>query len=200
MLYKMIEPGELDFKMPFSEFRVFGLYEAENLLENEPDKWNVISLWSEYFDSQQRGSLWTAGKIVRKQPELRGAKSIESHYFHDANYQSNDEVVLCEAKNINSILAFARSHQDEPLLVHCFAGISRSPAVAFLVMLDNIKDRSENPVEDALAIVHDERPQMFPNQHIIEIGIPLIAPDQDTEIRWFRELYNAPRQRAIVGG
>lgn len=200
MLYKVLDKDDLRFELPFSEFRVCGLPEVENLLENEPNKWNVVSIWSEYYDVELRNKIWVNGNLNTSQPVLKGAKSIESHYFHDANYQSDDEVVLCDEQNIKSILSYARSHRGEPLVVHCYGGISRSTALAFLILLDNIKDVAEEPIEDALAIVHHIRPQLMPNKHIINIGLPLVAGDRDTEIKWFRELFNSNIAKKISGG
>ena len=61
-------------------------------------------------------------------------------------------------------LAFARLNANEDLLVHCSAGVSRSPAVALGIIADRLGDGFE---EAALAAVIAKRPEALPNMMVV---------------------------------
>jgi predicted protein tyrosine phosphatase len=54
-------------------------------------------------------------------------------FFHDIT-ESRDDLIAPDAEAIDAILAFARGWTgSSPMLVHCWAGISRSSAAAFII-------------------------------------------------------------------
>ena len=61
-------------------------------------------------------------------------------------------------------LAFARLNANEDLLVHCSAGVSRSPAVALGIIADRLGRGFE---EAALAAVIAKRPEALPNMMVV---------------------------------
>jgi predicted protein tyrosine phosphatase len=62
--------------------------------------------------------------------------AFEQHlqlYFHDIT-QATDGLIAPDRESVGAILEFARSWTGErPMLVHCWAGISRSSAAAFMI-------------------------------------------------------------------
>jgi hypothetical protein len=179
--------------IPFFEISVLSKEEAFDLCVEEPNKWCVISIWANPLDSTIYSS-WFG------EPQFSKAKKVSSHHFHDITSKSKIGGQLCTKQDIKDILSFSQKCIGESLLIHCAAGISRSTAVAFLIVLNAIKDKCKNPAEEALAAVYKIRPIMYPNKHILELGISLIARNKEEQIAWFRELYNSPIMRRIIGG
>lgn len=176
-----------EFILPFFDFKILGLGEAEELVHHDRlDKWNVISLYSPFFDTRQAwGGAW-----IDYKPVFPKAKRLCQHRFHDIDHEQKD-MILCNEEHILDILKFSKKCIGESLLVHCHAGQSRSTAIAYLILLNVLKDKVECPSEEAMRIVRKVRSIAIPNRHIVSIGMPLIAKDEDTQIRWFRELYNS---------
>lgn len=71
-------------------------------------------------------------------------------------------------EHVRAILDFAREwDRQEPMIVHCFAGISRSTASAYMIAL------ALNPELDEKELAHDLRwraPSATPNPKLIEIA------------------------------
>jgi predicted protein tyrosine phosphatase len=63
--------------------------------------------------------------------------------FHDVN-APHEAYIAPDPSHIEDILAFSRSCSGrDPLLVHCFAGISRSTAAAYIIACDRAGAGSE---------------------------------------------------------
>lgn len=70
--------------------------------------------------------------------------------------------------HVEAILDVARAWQRErPLLVHCWMGVSRSPAAALLVALDVAPDQDDRALVQRLRAAS---PFATPNPRLIEIG------------------------------
>lgn len=179
-----------NFKIPYN-LRILDQESAWMAVVNEPYKWNVVSLWSKLWD-------WENQKWDEEPPEFRKAKSVCQQHFADIDVKTED-LTLCNQNHIKDILSYARKIIGQPLIVHCRAGISRSTAIAFLILLDAIKDKSEQPGADALNIVYNLRPIMQPNKHIINIGVPLVARNEGEEIKWFRQMFQSRTMGRIRG-
>lgn len=185
--------------MIYSELVVVSQPRAIQLTEKEPQKWNVVSLWA-----NEGGAMWdkltqTFTKEQDSKPKFPKAKSLCQQEFHDIDVETKG-AILCSKEQIKKILSFSEKIYGEPLLVHCRAGISRSTAIAFLIYLNALKDKSDWPAEDALSMVYNVRQVMYPNKHIMQTGIPLIARNRLEETKFFRELYNSNVLKRIVGG
>lgn len=161
-------------KLPFSEFKILSQFEAEHLVKSEPNKWNVVSIWSQHWDWQS-GGLWS-----RRKPDMLNAKNLSQHFFHDEEHAFKDDpgTVLVDEDHILEILKFTRSHKGEPLLIHCHAGESRSTAIGILVVMDALEKISMTPAQDALDIVKDTVPYMSPNKRVLEIGFKVLANEK----------------------
>jgi predicted protein tyrosine phosphatase len=77
---------------------------------------------------------------------------------------------LPSSAQVQAALDWARPRLDEPILVHCVAGISRSSAIACLIA------RCAGDDTEAASILDASR--HWPNPRIVQIGVRLLAaPD-----------------------
>ncbi len=71
--------------------------------------------------------------------------------------------------HIQQALGFAREVGTEHLVIHCRQAISRSPAIAFCILLDQL--RSTNA---AIERLYQLRPQAIPNSLIVRLGLQVV--------------------------
>lgn len=77
--------------------------------------------------------------------------------------------------HVENLLEFARSwDRAEPMVVHCFAGISRSTAAAYIIASALVPHRDE--VELALQLRHAS-PSATPNARLVAIADKLLGRD-----------------------
>jgi predicted protein tyrosine phosphatase len=80
-------------------------------------------------------------------------------------------VVPCES-HVSELIAFARGwDQQAPLLIHCWAGISRSTAAAFIVLCALNPDTSEIRIARAL---RQASPTAYPNRRLVMLADRLL--------------------------
>lgn len=106
---------------------------------------------------------------------------IEEHRKAWAKFYGVEHVVLdfedvsmpkpgaCDADHIRRLLAFGERVQAKPdshVLVHCHAGISRSTALAAVLLAQHAPGRED----EAFARVRAVRPQAVPNIHVIQVA------------------------------
>jgi predicted protein tyrosine phosphatase len=91
-----------------------------------------------------------------------------------------NRLIAARPQDIQNALEFAREVGDEPLLIHCYAGVSRSPAIAWLILYEKLKE-SPDAVRQSFEIVRRLRPVLVPNQHVLRLGIMLLAPKETRE-------------------
>lgn len=185
----------MSYENPFPEIQIASKSEAEQLVRDEPNKWSVISISSvDNARFKREGKIYPLEAAV-----LKKAKNLCCVHFDDITREEKD-YVICSPDHITQILKFAWSVRGQPLLVHCYAGIRRSAAMMFLILLDNIQSVSEFPIEDALGMVLHARPICYPNKHIMHLGIQMLAnKDYRKEVGWMRELYNCQDFKRIYG-
>ena len=71
-----------------------------------------------------------------------------------------------DSKAIDTIIAFGRSlKEDDIVIIHCFAGISRSTAAALIIMVD----KGFDPVE-AGKFIRQIRPSAAPNRMLCRLA------------------------------
>ena len=165
--------------LPFFDLRVLGIFEAEELIDQEPNKWNVISLSSKVWDHPR-------GEWVKESPNLEKCKNLIKCNFDDIDRPYKD-LTLCKERDIINCIEFAEKCIGDSLLVHCHAGQRRSPTMAILIILNNIKDKSDTPMLDACKHIFKIRDIARINQHILNLGISLIARNSEEEKAWFIE-------------
>ena len=111
-------------------------------------------------------SLLGEPKLLIRPPGVREADHLYLE-VHDIA-EPCDGQILCGAEHIDTVLAFVRAwDQAAPLVVHCWAGISRSTAVAFLAACALQPGRDEDDIAQALRAAS---PTAYPNRRIVALG------------------------------
>jgi len=196
-----IRPSKTVNITPYSDIAICSREEAQNLCDYEPNKWCAVSICApsigiaEVWDKRKQKFVTMD---LSDDFNLSNTKMISKYHFHDIDSERPGGV-MCSKDDIKSILEFGKKCEGEALLVHCAAGISRSTAAAFLIILNSIKDKVKNPVETAMDIVSKVRPILYPNRHMLELGLPIIARNKEELIAWWRELFNSRTWQRIVG-
>lgn len=91
--------------------------------------------------------------------------------INDINFDTQG-LVSPEETHVANVLEFARSwDQAHPLLIHCWFGVSRSPAAALLAMLAVAPDQDDFELANRL---RKASPSATPNRRIVEIGDKLL--------------------------
>ncbi|MFD0988430.1 tyrosine phosphatase family protein [Methyloligella solikamskensis] len=91
--------------------------------------------------------------------------------MNDVCEPSPDHVVPCET-HVEELVAFAQTWDREaPLLIHCWAGISRSTAAAFIVLCSLNPDACEFEIAKALRTAS---PTAYPNRRLVALADALL--------------------------
>ena len=91
--------------------------------------------------------------------------------FHDI-VEARDGLIMPDAALIDSVLDFGRARADEaPLLIHCWAGISRSSAAAYILACDRHPGR-ESEIAEALRA---RAPFATPNRLMVALADDLLG-------------------------
>jgi len=69
--------------------------------------------------------------------------------------------------DVTNGLAFARQNSERDILVHCVAGVSRSPALALAILADRLGPNSE---VEAAEVLYELCPEAVPNLLILELA------------------------------
>lgn len=92
---------------------------------------------------------------------------------NDIAFAGKDGLIAPQEGHVSEIIAFARSwDQTAPLLIHCWMGVSRSPAAALIAALAANPDLDD--AELALSL-RSASPQASPNARLVEIGDAVLA-------------------------
>ena len=96
--------------------------------------------------------------------------------------------------HIDRLIAFGRGWQAEaPMLVHCWAGISRSTAAAYILLCDRLGSGCEVEVAKALRF---RAPHAFPNSLMVRLADQAL----EREGRMVRALEAIGRGRIVAEG
>jgi len=167
----------------FKELQILSQASAKTEAFKRPNYWNIVSISA-------------PNEIV----DFCGyEKSVCRVHFDDMDKPKEGQV-LCTKEHINSVIKYSESIQNEPIMFHCHAGISRSPAMAFLVLLNYWKNKKiAYPVDIALETLIDFKNihTIYPNRFVMNLGIEILAKDTDQLINWNRELYQSEIFRKI---
>ena len=78
------------------------------------------------------------------------------------------------AEHLDEVFRFTDNQLGQPLLVHCWAGVSRSTAVALALIVRAMHADGtsvDEIVNEACKILLEIRPQAAPNPMVLEIGL-----------------------------
>jgi len=150
--------------------------------KRDPGFWNVISI----------------RELFRPIPNPAGFRAFHTTLILDiVGTDGLDESELNHAPqpvHLEEIIRFADGIPNEPILIHCWAGVSRSTAVALCLIVramhfDGFEEEEivERACETLLAI----RPQAAPNPLVLELGLSLFLHADSAKRLMFR-LVNHP--------
>ncbi|MBX9456308.1 MAG: tyrosine phosphatase family protein [Rhizobium sp.] len=88
--------------------------------------------------------------------------------MNDIAFVGKEGLIAPQAAHVADIIAFVqRWDQTSPLLIHCWMGVSRSPAAALIAALAASPDLDDAELAAAL---RRSSPQASPNTRLVEIG------------------------------
>ncbi len=129
---------------------------------------------SDLLEAQLLSQEWATHTISLRSPRFvapdkKNGKSVQRYFYFDdvdpSQVSSDSFLKAATSRQIQAILKFtARLQSKDKLLVHCGAGVSRSPAVAMGILCQHGFMPNE-----AVRFVYSIRPQTLPNQHIIRL-------------------------------
>ena len=100
--------------------------DARDLVDRQPDYWHVLSIYGRSTEE----SL----------PAFERARRLQQIRFDDVLHDDPERGLrAARPSEVNQAIQFSRSIGTAPLLIHCHAGISRSTAVAWLLIYDNLQ-------------------------------------------------------------
>jgi len=80
-----------------------------------------------------------------------------------------------QERHVESLIAFGRSwNAASPMLIHCYAGVSRSTAAAFIVLCDRLGPWSERDIAQAL---RRRAPHAYPNPLMVRLADKALGRD-----------------------
>jgi predicted protein tyrosine phosphatase len=96
-------------------------------------------------------------------------------HMNDIAFKGTGNLVAPDEAHVQKIIDFAAGWDDSaPLLVHCWMGVSRSPAAALVAALARVPDQDDRELAQRLRTAS---PHATPNTRIIEIGDGLLKRD-----------------------
>ncbi|WP_079211695.1 MULTISPECIES: tyrosine phosphatase family protein [Brucella] len=105
-------------------------------------------------------------------PSMPSAATRLSLTFNDI-VEPREGLVMPDDSHVHQILAFARDWgRSKPMLIHCYAGVSRSTASAYIIAL------ALNPALDEVALAQKLRqlsPSATPNIRLIALADQILA-------------------------
>jgi predicted protein tyrosine phosphatase len=92
---------------------------------------------------------------------------------NDIAFGGKKGLIAPQTEHVDEIIAFAKSwDQSAPLLVHCWMGVSRSPAAALIAALAVAPELDDARLAQAL---RKASPQASPNTRLVEIADTLLS-------------------------
>ncbi|KXG86421.1 tyrosine phosphatase family protein [Agrobacterium bohemicum] len=106
-------------------------------------------------------------------PAVIAAERHLTLQMNDISFKGTDKLIAPDDVHVQQLIDFAHGwDQSAPLLVHCWMGISRSPAAAVIVSLTVHPEQDDAVLAARLRSVS---PFATPNTRIIEIGDRLLG-------------------------
>ncbi len=153
--------------------------------KDEPNFWNLVSIREPY-----RAPINPAG--------FRKIHGIVCHDVIGTQGMSEEDqktLILPNSDHVRGVFRFADETGEEPLLIHCWAGISRSTAMALSLIVRGLYLDGYEPseiAEEAPTILLDMRPASAPNALILRLALEEIYRDEEVADALLKELLNHP--------
>jgi predicted protein tyrosine phosphatase len=122
-------------------------------------------------NAQEMISLLAKGQDFHRPAQIRSDRHLLLG-LNDINFAGTGNLIAPDEVHIDAIITFARGWDSaEPLLIHCWMGVSRSPAAAIIVALARDPDQ-----EDAAVAQRLRHASAFatPNARMIELADGLL--------------------------
>jgi predicted protein tyrosine phosphatase len=116
--------------------------------------------------------------LMAKEQSFHRPAVIQAHrhlllHMNDIAFKGTGNLVAPDETHVREIIDFAAKwDQTAPLIVHCWMGVSRSPAAAVIAALSLRPNQSEEALAQRLRAAS---PFATPNMRIIEIGDQLLG-------------------------
>jgi len=117
-------------------------------------------------------SLLAANQDFHRPAVIQSARHLKLS-MNDISFAGTGDLIAPQEMHVAEIITFARAwDQTSPLVVHCWMGVSRSPAAAMIASLAVAPDDDD----DALARrLREASPFATPNMRLVEIGDALLG-------------------------
>jgi len=139
--------------------------------------------------------------------EARGFKQVHRVICYDVAggdpSNPDDTLGIPRKQHLQGIFRFADSIAEEPILVHCQVGVSRSTAVALSLIVRSMIMDAIDPAqisEEAPQLLLAIRPQAAPNPLILELGLLEFMPLGDARKLVWKLLANPALLANRLGG
>lgn len=137
--------------------------EVEDFLARDPGRWHVISI----------------REPNHPEAVLTHAKAAHAVIFEDVLNADGNHGQGPKPVHLQHILRFVERSAREPLLFQCWAGRSRSTAVALVVIVKSLWDQGLDGaalVRTAIDVLLTLRPITIPNRLVLRLGLDQILP------------------------
>jgi predicted protein tyrosine phosphatase len=116
-------------------------------------------------------SLVAPGELPPTPESIRVERHLRLE-IHDIT-EALDGHVLPQAEHVAQVIEFMRawSHAEGPLLIHCFAGISRSMAAALIGLVVKAGGREQ----EAALLMRKSAPHAWPNARMIALADEMLG-------------------------
>ncbi|MDP1588549.1 MAG: hypothetical protein Q8M07_12440, partial [Prosthecobacter sp.] len=137
--------------------------EIEGFLARDPGRWQVISI----------------REPDHPEAVLKDALKAHDVVFEDVLTSAGNQGHGPKAAHLEGILRFVERSAGAPLLIQCWAGRSRSTAVALVVIVQTLWDKGMDGaglVRMAADLLLQIRPVAIPNRLVLRLGLELFLP------------------------
>lgn len=132
-----------------------------------------LSRLSEHLATHRPSHLISLLSPTAEPPPVEGGERLHLA-FHDIA-EPRPDLIAPSADSIAALLAFAEGWTGErPLLLHCYAGVSRSTAAAFILACARRPDRDEAELAQALRRLS---PSATPNRLMVALADTALGRD-----------------------
>ena len=157
---------------------VCSVRDLPHMARRDPGFWHVVSILEPY----------------RRRLTFDGFRDVISLRFDDVENLDTEAtgIVFPRLHDIQEVFDFVDERWGEPILIHCWAGRSRSTAMALSFLArglywDGVADFAEPAVELLLQI----RPKARPNVLVLRLGLQTFLPEKEA-MEATREMVNHP--------
>lgn len=145
------------------DLAICSVIQIQPFLDREPGRWHVLSI---------------RDPIHEEQP-LAQAKSCRHLVFEDVLPTTADDGPGPKAAHLESALHFAAQTATEPLVLQCWAGRSRSTAIALALIVQCLAEKRLEVgelVPTSIDILLALRPNAVPNAFVLRLGLEQFLP------------------------